>query len=71
MRVEAQAIVAVHGGAAHVHALALQMGCILAPLAKGWFLDGGRIRVRLVWRNRPAQISHVLTVTVRAQDAAA
>lgn len=68
MRVDAAAIVAADAAAAAVHAVLLGMGCTLAPLARGWFPERGVLRVRLVWRSRPARISHTAVVTLRARD---
>jgi hypothetical protein len=68
MRVDAAAIVAIDQTVAAVHASLLGAGCSLAPLAHGWFIAAGVMRVRLVWRNRLQRISHVTTLTLRAAE---
>lgn len=67
MRVEAASVIAAHAGAAALHAMLLADGMRLRPLARAWFLrPRGLVRVSLVWRDRLAQTSTVMTITVPA-----
>jgi hypothetical protein len=70
MKVDAAAVVAVHAGAAALHAGLLASGMTLRPLARGSFIKHHRLRVSLVWRDRTTDQSAVMTVTLSAPELA-